>query len=264
MAFFKRRPFRGRSNFSRFRRRGGFGTRPGKEPQKWEVSDFAIGGGATLPAGAGSETIALFHLLSVGISLSQGTDNLNVGNALAAMTRKIHVGGIVFDYNLFPQNDIEGVDDIFEGNVLYRWFLCYDNLVADPSLDWIPNSVQAYSPLTSDFPTAILNNAVAPSPEASTREGFRPVRVLWQKNDMLQLAARRFNNDEEGVLYVPSDQRVITSRGTVNRRLRVSLGDHQGLFLGLATLNLANFAAPQASRVIHRFATGSIYWRWGF
>lgn len=233
-----------------------------KSPQRWEVSDFLLTQLATLPTGQSSEQLLMLHIASITQSMAQDSSTV-LGTTLSGMTRKLMIGGIVFDFGTEVAGQMPNVADtpILAGDVFVNAELCLDQIVTPSASTFFPNAIQGYSPFTSDFPTQIIT-ATTPNPQS--REAFRPLRSLWSKRYMKRIAGRAAV-PAESLLTIPNEQLLAGRYGTVNRRLRLILDDHQGLYFCFATFNASGFDVPTSNhRQLRHWVTGRLYWRYVF
>lgn len=262
-----------RRKFTFKRRSGGrrrsFGPRirAAKEPGRYETTDFFIQSFLTVPSGSEAETMRAFPLAAIANALNQdpNTGTQQVGVILGNMTRAIELGGIVMDYGLDHLGDINSELTRTQGLFTHKTGLCLDDIdTENGDVAMIPNFLNNWSPWTSGFPTAPLFTSI-PTPTAVTKDQNRPMRMLWSKTEAnLDVTPRQIFNDEAGVLYVPDGQAVSTRHGTLNRRLRVLVNDHQGLYLYFATRNSASFQAGAGVSDFRFWAQGQLYWKWRF
>lgn len=253
--------FTRRGTSSRFRSRGRARLKNARSPGVYEASDFFIEFVTQLPSGSASETLVYFNLASIDLSLLGGSSAVGtpVGSVLSAMVRKLQVGGVVFDYGVEFQNQLDGADT---SNTDYAYFmhgLLYDRLESGALSSGQPASVAGWSPFQSAFPIAALT---ATTPSIETSDNQHPTRLLWNKTRYRSVAARTIVNSNAELLYVPNEQLLAPREATVNRRFRVLLDDEQGLFLSLATRNSPDFAGGTTPRGYRAWWRGTLYWRY--
>lgn len=253
---FTRRPFTRR-------RFGGARLRRPTTAGRWERSTFFVGNSSFLPAGSLSSQLVLFHLASQGMSLTQNSP-VPTGVALSSMVRRLEIGGITYDWgidwvpdSLTLQSDANPTDST-------AWFmhaLVTDKLVTESGVSIIPNSILAWEPFEPEFPTSVLTV----STPALQFDAEQPTRIHFQKTVSFNLGTPELVLSED--LQVPWGQPVDSRRhATVNRRLRLSLDDDQGLFLAFASRNCDGFDASivTGTRRFRTWARGTLYHRWKF
>lgn len=257
---FRKRFIRRGTSFRSFRRRGS-GLRLAKAPQRWSTADFFIDSVASLPAGSAAESLTFFHVAAQTQIMQSQTFGLAV--AMGAVVRKLHIGGIVFDYGFELEGDAGGGGaTMADGCFWHTWGLCTDRLLTisgNPS-QATPASIQNWSPWTSDFPVAAVGGS---TPTDESGELNRVQRILWHKTHYRQIRPRRIFDDVEGVLYVPQEQLLAPRNATVNRRLRLTLDNLSGLFFYVGTRNSPTGNLQSEERVTRRWVQGQLYYRFG-
>lgn len=251
-----------RRNF-RFRR---VGTHQVTRTRRWEIGQFFIDDFLTLPAGSGSQTLEFFHLASITASLTTHGAAMDpeerVGNVLANMQRRLEIGGLVFDWGWHMNAGIEGDEsstNMNHGDVHCSTYLLTDRLAIDPTtLDAFPVAVEAWDPFANMFPTAFLGTA---TPVIDSGQQLMPTRIHWHKSHMMKLQPFQVVGQVEGALYVPNGQQLERQFSTVNKRLRLSLSDEQGLYFACATRNAPSFTIDTNQRSLHRWFKGHLFYR---
>lgn len=263
MAFRRFRSFRGRSSSfsSRFRRRGPK-THAVTRTRMWEKSHFFLDNFVTLPGGSGSETMLFNHLASIATSLASSSSTSveqRTGAVLANMERRLEIGGIVYDWGYRMLDEWDATEEDVSANSFHAMMaLVTDRQGYDTSNVTFPASVGSWSPWLSQFPTAIYSSAGTPALDAEPVT--TPTRIHLQKFWQPSTGGRVVTNSNEARLYGINENRLEQNFATVNRRLKLSLDDEQGLYLCWGTRNSATYA-PAVAQHIQFWAAGKLYYR---
>lgn len=229
---------------------------------RWEVARISLDAQRTMVNGPQGETVEYFHLASIATSFAStaaGSPEARVGAVWAGLNRRLEIGGLVFDY--LHQHDGELAGDLLRGEGSYdvHMSLAVDRIGKDLASVPFPVSVGTFKPFFAGFPQSIFNTV---TPIDSTEPADSPTRILWERNLFIDTRPKVIQNDAEGVLYVPQNQRLGASAGLVNRRLKLSLDESQGLYLIHATRNSNNFALLAAQRTFRFALRGKLYYRY--
>lgn len=264
MAFrrFTRSRFSARRSFSSRSRRGSM-RKPGD--RKWEKSQFFVSTSPSgiWPAGASSSQIGALHLASIGTSLAANTTSISTGVALAQMARKLLIGGIEFDWGLSIMGPaISAGATPVQSLIHHQVGLCTDRIVTESGVSDTPNFILAgWNPLLSAFPTSILSSST-PTTALGNDDQDRPVHVHWKDTQETINAAFTLAVSED--LLVPLGQPVRVRRGHVSKRLRLVLGDHEGLYFYHALQNSSAFNAGSTARGGYVWFAGTLFWKYVF
>jgi len=226
-----RRSFRRSPPRRRFR-----GVRPVTAPTRWEVCNFFFDSSDTLTDGVFlTESVELLkiqdHLGGVATTTSRG---------LSAVSRRIELGGIVFDYgwNLEgPANEADLVSSKWQHGI----YLVTDRLDENSQPIALPNWSLNAAP-------------VATVPSGAANEDDFPLRIHWRDADIW--------NQMAGLVSTPVTNANIRSNHptrTQSLRLRRYLDDHQGLYFQFFDQFVSDGADSLA---IHKWVWGTIYYRW--
>jgi len=242
-----------------------FGARAGKrlrDPQRQrglEVANFFIDEQTIVNNSSAAETQIYTHLASIAISMEVINDSpeQRLGTVLSSMQRSITLHGIVMDWGI-RQNGYDGDNTPLVGKVWSCFQLASDRLAPQSDNVVVPASLGSYSPFQTQFPTAVLNTS---TPDISANTMVNPTRVHWSRTDLHELIPRSVSDDAD-VLYVPNSQQVFTPRSTINRRLRIRLGDDMGFFLIWSfRTDAALSVSSTVARTFTRWARGQLYYR---
>lgn len=228
--------------------------------RKWNVSRIFVDRNSSLPTGAGTETLIYFHLASIASSWAASSSSTErVGTALADTMRSLELGGIVFEVEHYHRGNLPGQDGSEDlGRYDLHHALVVDRVVRETGDIPFPASLVSYHPWDSGFPTATLS---ASTPQEDVEPVNYPQRILWERNQIVDVRPKFINNDLEGALYVPQNQRLARHSYFVNRRLNLRLNEDQGLYLILGILNTADFALSGDERLVVDRVWGKLYWR---
>jgi len=257
-----RRRFSSRGTSSRFRSiRRGRPLRKIVQTARWEVARMSIDAQRTLVEGANSETVEYFHLASIATSfasLAGGSPEARTGAVFAGLNRSLEIGGLVFDYLHDHTGDVSGTFLANELSYDVHMSLLVDRITKDGAGTPFPASVGTYAPFFATFPSALYNTV---GPIDTTEPADMPTRILWERNLFVDFRPKELNNDVEGVLYVPQNQRLARSEAVVNRRLKLRLDETQGLYLCHAVRN-SNAFGGSGAELDYRFRLlGKLYYR---
>lgn len=230
---------------------------------RWEVGRIAIDAVRTLENSSGAEQLTYFHVASIATSLGAtfvAGPEQRIGAVLTEMNRRLEIGGVVFDYDCWHAGDLDGESDGIEDQSYdVHCSLVVDRIIKDAGAGTpFPASVVSYTPWFASFPSAAL---LTTGPFDSTEPVNAPTRTFWERNWFVDFRPKRILNDEEGVLYVPENQRLATRTGTLNRRLKLSLDEAQGLYFVWGTRTSALFNASEAARAVRFRLLGKVYYR---
>jgi len=256
------RRFTRRGTSSRFRSMRRFrGLRKIVQTARWEVGRIFVDADRELPNSSAAEVLEYFHIASIPSSLgalSATVTEQRVGTVLAGMQRKLEIGGVVLDYDCFHSGELQGDRDLGEGQYDVNYLLLVDRIVDDGGGTPFPASVATFSPFQASFPSSILTTT---TPTSLTEPVMAPTRILWERTVFNDINPKRLRDDEEGVLYVPQNQRLAVRGGTLNRKLKLQLDETQGLYFAINTRNGPLFNHPGGARNIQKRVTGKIYYR---
>jgi len=205
--------------------------------------------------------VEYFHLASIATSLASGTGGdaeSRTGAVLAGMNRSLEIGGVVFDYIHSHIGDAEGGQLVNELSYDVMMGLAVDRITKDSGGVPFPASVGTFAPFFASFPQSLYATT---GPIDTTEPADAPTRILWERNLFIDYRPQEIDNDTEGVLYVPQNQRLAVGAALVNRRLKLRLDESQGLYFIHATRNSSVFSGGAQGRD-YRFALrGKIYYR---
>lgn len=257
---FKRRGFKRPSpRFSG--RRTGVKLRYATEPRRWETADFFFNQTVDLPETGSTTIVNYFHIASIQNSFGS-VDTTNV--KLQDMVRQMQIGGVVFDYGMEHEGQMQSPEDepfadMAQFTFWEYWALVYDRLASTTDAAGIPNSIQSWEPFLSGFP-------ISTTPADETDDANRPTRILWSKARYRNIGAKPFQPAAQGgfpagTLWIPNEQLLAPRGSRLNRRLKVILDDSHGLFLVCAARTSAEFTAFSESLPMRRWAQGQLYYR---
>jgi len=223
-----------RSARGRPRRRG---LRPPIAPVRWEAANFFFDSAVQLAHGV--FTVNSLSLLQIPGHAGASTQ----GRVLEGMSRRIELGGIVWNYWF---NHIGAADQIeAQGDGWARGhFLVIDRLDITGQPEALPD-------------WTLSNAPIATAPGAANEEVDFPTRILFRDCD--------FRAGMAGLVATPRDL-VNASRTHPGRthsvRIRRFLDDDHGLFLQF--YNLFNAADAEGNFDVEFGAWGTVYYRWKF
>lgn len=224
------------------------------------MSRIFIDRNSSLPTGAATQTLVYFHIASIATSwAASSAATERIGSALAGTMRSLEIGGIVFEIEHYHRGNLPGQDSSEDlGRYDIHHALVVDRVVRETGDIPFPASLTSYEPWRSGFPSATLS---ATQPEEQTEPINYPQRILWERNQIVDVRPKFINGDLEGSLYVPQNQRLATPARFVNRRLNIRLNEDQGLYIILGILNTADFALSGDERLVVDRIWGKLYWR---
>jgi len=171
-----------------------------------------------------------------------GAAGTAIGSSLSAISRRIELGGIVFNYGaslVGGAGEADNPSDLW----LHGLYLITDRLDSDGQPVSLPNWQQTQPPI------ATIGSTV-------TEEDEYPLRVHWRdlhiSTSMAGLVATPITNAN---LLTPHPTR------TVSIRLRRFLDDYNGLYFQFYDLFAGGFEDDIS---IHKWVAGTIYYRWRF
>lgn len=222
---FPRRSFR---RFSRAR------LKPPLAQQKWQWANFAFDAQASLQAG--TFLIHSVELLKVADHVGTGS----TGNVFESLTRRIEVGGIVYDFGTGfagGAGDPDNPSDAY----LFGELLVIDRLAISGAPEGLPDWNSTLAPVSTaptveeqDFPTRVLH------------------RYFDRQTSLAGLVSTPLTNGQA---------RYNRPMRTQNLRLRRFLDDRHGLFLNFYHL-IDGVSAADTD--VDYWAYGSIFYRWRF
>lgn len=211
------------------RRRGG--VRPSVRPQKWEAANFFGLVPFTVDPSVLLGSTVMVELIK---AMDHIGDNANAqGQALSQIVRKIDIGGIVFDIDVRSEEPF--LEDPVGPEYYYvtEW-LCTCDLDSASNPVTIPDYLQTQKPVQIANVNSLLNE-----------DTDFPQRTHWR---------RSYSSEFPTQFPSPGDAPHI--RTTKSLRLKRSLDDTQGLFIG-ATVGFPGIT--QADFSLH--VAGTLYYR---
>jgi len=239
MAFRRRRTFP--------KRRRGPRIRKSTEPTRWETCNFFFDSVDDIDAGGFlNESVELFKIQDhIG-----GAAGSAVGRSLAAISRRIEIGGVVFSHgvDLVGTDQISGGFDSSESGYFHGIYLVTDRLdaaglpVALP--DWTTNQAP-----------------IATAPSAVSDDDEFPMRVHWR--DQFGFAAGAQGLGQTSIQYANWSKSPHPVR-TESLRIRRWLDDEQGLYFQFYDFFNGVNADAGAVLTLHKWVWGTVYYRWRF
>lgn len=232
---------------------------------KWEASNFAVETLVSLPDVSAETVKSYIHLASINMSLASASDPNNVGTALASMTRKMLIGGVVFDHGvdlLGPQVVSVADRDAIAASLGITQMLVTDRLVVQQSAQ-APNSITSWDPYQTEFPTARIFGNTTPVFDRS--DAIRPTRIHFQRSELVNIGQRALELDtaEPPRLQIPGSQYVRIRNPTVNKRLKLVLDDELALFLCTFYHAYPGWTITgEDFREARGWFRGTLYWRY--
>jgi len=231
MAF---RRSRSRAPFRRFRRR----LKPPTAPQHWQAANFFFESQDVI-------TNAVFLTESVELMKIQehiGSPTTSQSRSLEAMSRRVELGGIVFDYG----HKLDGPANESDAPANKQpWMI---RLVTD-RLNNASNPTALPDWLTNQAP-------IATAPTGLSQDDEFPLRTHWRVSDI--------TNNMAGLVSTPStNANLLTPHPTrtVNLRLRRFLDDYTGLYFQFYDF----YSAGGVEGItVYKWVWGTLYYRWVF
>jgi len=240
-----------------------YGARPGRSrlsrpvtrTQRWETA--IINSELSMIMGE-SDFVQLSYTSIAGIALSLGNGaaapELTIGTALASMNRALLIGGIVMDWGAYIISNYNNDHQTRAAAESFATLQLVTDRLSNEGGPNFPVSLQTYDPFAPMFPMSTLSTTTP-----TVDQNALPTRVHFRKYFPLLGAGRTISNPLSDLLYIPDDQKLNPSFGTINRRLRLRLDDEQGLFLVRSVQ-----AGPSSSwegAVIRWWMNGCLYYR---
>jgi len=232
MAF---RRSRSRAPFRRFRRSR---LKPPNAPQHWQAANFFFESQDII-------TNAVFLTESLELVKIQehiGSPTTSQSRSLEAMSRRIELGGIVFQYGHMLDGPA-AESDAPANKEVWQMRLVTDRLNNAGNPTALPDYLVSQAPIT-----------VAPSGLAQDDEF--PLRTHWRDGNIMSNFAGLVSTPHTNAnLLTPHPTR------TVNLRLRRFLDDYTGLFFHFYDFYSAG---GTESITIYKWCFGTLYYRWIF
>jgi len=220
------------------RRRFNRGVRQITSPRRWEVCNFFFDSVDTLTDGIFlTESVELLKIID-----HVGGASTTTTRGIAAITRKIEVGGLVFNYgwNLDgPAGEADTVGSKWQHGI----YLVTDRLDENAQPVSLPNWNINQAP-------------VATAPSSTGAEDIFPMRIHWRDSDIWSNMA--------GLVSTPVTNANIRNNHptrTQSLRIRGSLDDYSGLYFQFYDLFISDGAD---SLSVHKWVWGTLYYRWKF
>lgn len=227
-------PYRSRRSFKRPSPR--FGARRGRmkqpnAPVRWEVANFRFS--AQISTNTGVPVTQTIELLKI----AEHTGGSAITNVfLEAATRRIEIGGIVFDHG----RKVIGVGGTIgtADRISSAQLLVIDKLDETSAPISLPNWELVQSPVS-------VNPIV--------EENQFPTRILWRNGHIYYPGLPATSS-----IASPAADNVVHVTRTQNLRLRRFLDDQHGLYFH----TFCNSVGTHTSFTVHDWFWGTIYYRW--
>lgn len=249
MAFRRFRNFKRPFGRSRFRSR----MKEAKAPQKWEWSNFHTNTLEQMPAFGDTLVVRWTRLAS---TRALGDMTPGTGLAINEALRSMDIGGIVMDWDCRKVSDVSYEGDGLEGRLFTFNALIVERLDTGGG----PVSVATFDPFLNGVPVATVSAAGA-TPVSPTGDQQKPLRILWQRRQCLEMNPRSLTNTNENTLYFEDDTHVVLPKQTLNKKLRLRLDDTVGLFHVAAYKTAVNWVPGVVIPQVNTWFGGTIYYR---
>lgn len=252
----KRRSSRWSSSRSRgFGARRGLRTRVATRPQLWNRSNFFTE--VSLPLSGGAGVVNTFNSAVLLARHSNLGEASAPGRGAVDLMRWLHIGGIVFDFNMTPQGGWQSQDlqTYASMEFIQGITLATDQLDAAGS----PNTAATVSWSTVQPPVAQISATI---PNTGGQNQDYPKKIHWRKFWQNWRTAPTIDTSN-GELMGLLGQEVMTRHGTVNKRIRTKLSPSDGLFAIFSAITFTNYNPP-TQIILRGWIQGQIYWRLGY
>lgn len=245
---FRRTSRRSFSSFRPRRRRSALNWQKADRPRKWQMGNLFTTLNQNVP-NTSDTTVNTAILLARTQNLGETTTG--PGRAMAEMTRRVEIGGVVLSFGYFnPDLDLS-LDPKVESAYM-QYTLAVDRLDVSGAPAAMANVAWQRNTLPALQVTAAL-------PGTSEEDVDFPTRILWRQTQLEDGSRVNGTNSLAGLQFLQNiGTRPMSSH--LNKRLRLPLDDEHGLFFCFSSIKAADYAGGVA-KIIRLWLTGSIYYR---